>query len=504
MKIINNSIAEETLHSFNPIIDPVLFSDDAWYEIPITPYLSLTPGKYFLWMEENTYLNPDTFWYKNEDNTKETWEFNGTAWGLADFDLTLKIHTSVQYNPEDVEMKINNVPVINTEPGQGFVKILDGISSSNTLLTVSSNQSITFSYLIESTFFKTKTLQYDFEFEESYYNWNLTLDSGYFGSPYLDYRINISGIKDGYYDIQVFNNTDVIGYSLISSEVIGFTIEATLIIFKSTNYIDSVILDNYLKIGSNTNIIVSANGIGDIYVFVWDGETLVYQNSSYNVSNQNFQWNLNPNLDANSVVVEIIFNGSNEFGYYSNIINLSKESIFWLISLPILIGLVSSLVVGYFIQKERVKKSLLGLMILHDNGAPLAEKISYTMQKSDSALVSGAFIGILSLIKEITGSRLRTIEIEGGFVNLVHGKSFWLLTFIKNNPIWIKKTIIKLKDEIQLDFGEKIIDFHGKSLEISLDEIIKKYFNTTIQTEQVSENKSFMNYFAKINKLKKK
>ena len=60
------------------------------------------------------------------------------------------------------------------------------------------------------------------------------------------------------------------------------------------------------------------------------------------------------------------------------------------------------------------------------------------MQKSDSTLVSGAFIGILSLIKEITGSRLRTIEIEGGYVNLIHGNSFWLIIFIKDNPNRIK------------------------------------------------------------------
>jgi len=462
-----------------------------------------------------------------------------------------------------------------------------------------------------------------------------------------------------------------------------------------------------LQFGAITTINVSAKGIGDIYLFIWDDETPVNPNSSYNVSSQIFHWYLDPLINSNSLTVEIFFNGSNEIGYYSEVVNINKvseiistpifgytldnfsfsclyrdshsllpisdgiitynfedfsglmimdtngtysktidlsqysikpgeysisvtaeketygsinseipivinprnvtmvvsksrttispgksidfeiklkdidnephllrpvdieisvfhsgshsngalvdietlegissneafewkspsdiedgsydivievisdyytcilnldqaievkSSIFWLISLPVFIGLVSSLVSGYFIQKERVKKSILGLMILHDNGAPLAEKISYTMQKSDSALVSGAFIGILSLIKEITGSQLRTIEIEGGYVNLIHGNSFWLILFIKNNPRWIEKAIFKLKDEIQLEYGKKIIDFNGKCLDISLDEIIKKYFNTTIQTEQFSENKSSMNYFAKINKLKK-
>ncbi len=698
MQIRNNSIAGEILHEFEPLID----SDLGWHEISMNPYFSLTPGKYLLWMEENTYGPQYDSWNKNSSNDKETWEFNGTAWNLADFDLTLKVHTSIQYKPEDVEMKINDVPVINTVLGQGFVKILDDISSSNTTLTVSANESITFSYLIESTFFKSKTLSYDFGFKESYYKWNLTLNSSYLEFSYFDYSINVSGIKDDYDDLQIFNQTDGIGFIKISSEVIEFTTEATHIIFKSQNYVESVILNDNLQFGTINTINVSTKGIGDIYAFIWDDETLIHQNSSYNVSYQSFQWYLDPLLDLNSLTVEIFFNGSNEMGYYSNLVNLSKvseiisttihgntldnftftcqykdpysqlpisdgivtynfwdlsgvmemdkngnyshtldlykfgilpgnysisiaaekenyglihseipivinprivtmelsksrktispgntidfelnlkdignqayllravdieirifhsgnhlngdlvyfetlkgiyskeefswkvpsdieegsydivvdvisdyyngslnleraveviSSIFWLISLPIFIGLISSLVGGYFIKKVKTKKSLLGLMILHDNGAPLSEKISYQMKKSDSALVSGAFIGILSLIKEITGSQLRTIEIEGGYVNLVHGDSFWLILFIKDNPRLIEKAILKLKDEIQLDFGQKIIGFNGRSLEIPLDELIKKYFNTVIQTEPINEDKLSKEKFVKI------
>ena len=202
------------------------------------------------------------------------------------------------------------------------------------------------------------------------------------------------------------------------------------------------------------------------------------------ITKETFSWEVPSNIEEGSYDLVIEINSD----YYTGILNLDeaievKSSAFWIISLPILIGLVSSVVAGYFIQKEKVKKSLLGLMILHENGAPLAEKISYDMQRSDSALVSGAFIGILSLIKEITGSRLRTIEIDGGFVNLINGKSFWLIVFIKDNPRWIEKVILNLRDEIELEYGEKIIDFHGKPLDISMDDIIKKHFNTEILTE---------------------
>jgi hypothetical protein len=215
-----------------------------------------------------------------------------------------------------------------------------------------------------------------------------------------------------------------------------------------------------------------------------DGD-LVYNELLEGINNKEpFSWKVPSNIEEGSYDIVIEVNSE----YYTGVLNLDgaievKSSLFWLISLPIFIGLVSSLIAGYFIKKEKVKKSILGLMILHDNGAPLAAKISYDMQRSDSALVSGAFIGILSLIKEITGSRLRTIEIDGGFVNLINGKSFWLIVFLKDNPRWIEKVILNLRDEIQLEFGEKIIDFHGKPLDISMDDIIKKHFNTEIMTK---------------------
>ena len=686
MEIRNNSYSGESIYVFNPLFISGASESGVWVNISFSDEIILTPGTYFLWIEKigASYSS----WEKSlfSENSTDTWEFT-TIWQPADYDLSLKVNTSELINPEDVNMKINDIPVVNANNGHGSVKITDDIFFSSITLTVSSDESIIFFYSLGSIFYRNSSIQHDAQIQQDWIDWNLSIYSGYLDYPYFDYRINVSGIKEDYYDIQVYNKTNVIGYSSISSEVIGFTTEATHIIFKSLNYIESVILDDNLQFGSITTINASAKGIGDIYAFIWDYETLVYQNSSYNVSYQNFHWYLDPSIDLNSVIVEIFFNGSNEIGYYSKTVSISKiseliastiygytldnfsfscqyrdyhtqlpisdgiityefgdlsgvmdmdtnenyshsidlsqysifpgeysisltaekenygliyseipiviaprivtmelsksrttitpgntidfeinlkdignqsyllrpvdiqirffhsglhtsgdlvynelleginnkeafswkapsgieegsydivievineyytgilnldqaievkSSIFWLISLPIFISLVSSLVGGYFILKEKVKKSLLGLMILHDNGAPLAEKISYRMKRSDSALVSGAFIGILSLIKEITGSRLRTIEIEGGFVNLIHGKSFWLLIFLKDNPRWIEKGIIKLKDEIQLEYGEKIIDFHGKLLDISMDEKIKKYFNTEILTE---------------------
>ncbi len=705
MQIRNSSHLGDSIHNFT---HPLLTITD-WVNISFSEEIILTPGDYYLWMEKIP-LPSYSAWEKSlsPENNTNTWVFDGVDWNQAAFDLTLKVNTKELISPEDVDMKVNNITVYNTALGKGSVKITGNIISSNTTLNVTSNESISFFFSLDCIFNRNHSLQYDTQIQQYSIDWNLTIDSGYFGDPYFDYIINVSGFKDDYYNIDVFNQTDGgIGYSLIpSSEVIRFESEATHIIFKSQNYVESVTINDNLQIGTNITINVSANGIGDIYAFIWDDETLVYQNSSYNVSNRNFQWYLDPLLDLNSLTVEIFYNGSNQIGYYSEVVQISKiseiisnpihgyaldnftfscqfrdqysqesisdgivsynfgdlsgvleldqngnysdsidlsqiailpgeysinvtaekenygtvyskipiiinsrnvtlvvsksritiapgktinfeinlkdinnephllrpvdieisvfhsgshsngalvdietiegissndtfewkspsdiedgsydivieiisdyytgilnldqaievkSSIFWIIILPVFIGLVSSLVSGYFIQKERIKKSILGLMILHDNGIPLAEKISYKMQKSDSTLVSGAFIGILSLIKEITGSRLRTIEIEGGFVNLIHGKSFWLIVFIKNNPRWIEKGILNLKDEIQLEYGEKIIDFHGKPLDIAMDEIIKKYFDTKILTEPPVKEESLLK-ISKNNKLKK-
>ncbi|MHA1701130.1 MAG: hypothetical protein ACTSWK_02580, partial [Promethearchaeota archaeon] len=649
MEIRNESYNGDPIYAFAPLFP----TTNEWLNITFIEEIVLTPGTYFLWMQ--AVGAQYSTWEQGSDNNTDTWVFTDPSWEVTSYGLTLKVNTSELINPEDVNMEINEVPVINTNTGQGSVNMTNDINSHITELTVSSDESIIFFYSLESVFYRNCSIQYDTQIQSDGINWNLTLDSGYLEDPYFNYKINVSGIKDEYYEtINVYNQTDGIGYTSISSGVIGIDTEATNIIFESQNYIESVALNSNLHFGTIATINVSAKGIGDIYAFIWDDETLLNQSLSYNVSNQISQWYLEPLLDLNSVTIEIFFNGSNEIGYYSEVFNISKvseiistpihgntldnftftcqywdfysqlpisdgivtfnfgdfsgvmkmdqngnysytldlykfgllpgnysisvtaekenygtvyseipividprsitmeltksrksiapgntiefelnlkdnenqksyllrpvdieiriynsgnhlngdlvfietlngtysketfswdvpssieegsydivievnsdyysgilnldgaievkSSTFWIISLPILIGLVSSLVSGYFIKKERVKKSLLGLMILHDNGAPLAEKISYTMQKSDSALVSGAFIGILSLIKEITGSRLRTIEIQGGYVNLIHGNSFWLIVFIKDNPKWIEKGILNLKDEIQ-------------------------------------------------------
>ncbi|QEE17868.1 hypothetical protein DSAG12_03706 [Promethearchaeum syntrophicum] len=686
MEIRNNSYSGELIYAFTPLFISGASDSGVWINITFSEHIILTPGTYFLWIEK--ILPADSSWEKSSDNNTETWEFT-TSWQPANYDLTLKVRTSEIINPEDVEMNVNGIPVLNTGIGKGFVRITDEISSTNTILTINSNESISFFYSLASIFYRNCSIQYYTQIQQDLIEieWNLTINSGYFSSPYSNYRINVSGIKDDYIFIEVHNQSSIVGYSSISPEVISFTAEATHILLISENYIDSVNLKDILLVGTTTTVNVSTKGNGDIYLFLWDNETLVYQNSSYNVSYQSFQWHLDPLIDTNSLNVEIFFNGSNEIGYYSRNISINrvseiisdpiygyaldnfsfscfyrdfhsqlpisdglisynfgdlsgvmdmdtkgnyshsidlsqfsifpgnysisiqaekenygivysevpiiinprivtmelsksrttippgntiefelnlkdignqsyllrpvdiqirvfhtgirsnvdlvyheileginqeesfswktpsdieegsydivieviseyytgiltldqaievKNSIFWLITLPIFIGLVSSIVGGYFVTREKVKRSLLGLMILHDNGAPLAEKISYKMKHSDSALVSGAFIGILSLIKEITGSRLRTIEIEGGYVNIIHGNPFWLILFMKDNPRWIEKGILKLKDEIQFDFGEKIKEFKGKPLDFPLHEMIKKYFNTEIITE---------------------
>ncbi|QEE17870.2 hypothetical protein DSAG12_03708 [Promethearchaeum syntrophicum] len=686
MEIRNQSYSGDSIISFTPFIN-----SGGWINITFSDQIILTPGIYFLWMQEVG--SQYSCWEKSlfSENDTETWEFTGFFWQTANYDLTLKIFTSELINPEDVNMKINEVTVIDTYPGQGSVKILGDIISSNINLTVSSDENINFFYSSENFYYKNSLIQHESQFQQEWVEWNLIIDSGFLEYPYFDYKINISGIKDDYYDIQVYNQTEVIGYSLISSEIIGFLTEASHINLKSQNYINDVNLSNNLQYGTNLTINVSTKSIGDIYAFIWNNESLLYQNSIYNVSYKNFQWYINPSLDLNSLTINIFFNGTNQIGYYSedisifrvseiisaplhvytldnfsfscqycdhynqilipdgfityefgdllgvmemdihgnysDILDLNhygilpgeysisltaekeyygltyseipiiisprvatielsksrttiapgntldfeinlkdignqqyllrpvdlqikilysgtnsssnlvynerlgginnkesflwdipldleegsydvvvevineyytgflyvnqainiKSSTFWIILIPIFIGLVSSSVVGYYIKKNKVKKSLLGLIILHDNGAPLAEKMSPKLRKSDVALISCAFTGILSLIKEITGSQLRTIEIEGGYVNLIHGKSFWLVIFLKDNPRWIEKDILKLKDEIELKYGKKIENFNGELLEISIEDWIKAYFNTQIITETVNE-----------------
>jgi hypothetical protein len=131
-----------------------------------------------------------------------------------------------------------------------------------------------------------------------------------------------------------------------------------------------------------------------------------------------------------------------------------------------------------FIQREKqaAKHSLSGMMIVSEQGTPIADLISEEFAIADPVLIAGAVTGMMSLIKEITGKGLHTIEIEGGYVNIIKIKSYWIIIFLKKHPWWIKRDIFRLCDQFDRKYGQVVADFQGKLPDIQLDSVIKSQF----------------------------
>ena len=149
----------------------------------------------------------------------------------------------------------------------------------------------------------------------------------------------------------------------------------------------------------------------------------------------------------------------------------------------------------FMIIKRKIqacKHSLRGMLIMHEGGVPIARLISPYFSKIDPTILSGAVSGMLTIVSEMTGHQLKTIEIEGGFLNLYHEKKFWLVLFLRKNPKWIQRTIKSCYRQIQKDWGSEIERFRGEILDLSINKYALRFFNVKIKesSETIGEEKS--------------
>ncbi len=133
------------------------------------------------------------------------------------------------------------------------------------------------------------------------------------------------------------------------------------------------------------------------------------------------------------------------------------------------------------LEKNRTKRSVKGLMILHTTGAPVAEHISPSFSKMDTVLISGAIAGIIALIREITGRGLRTIRIEGGYLELNRGESFWSVLLMRKKSTWIRHTIEQMVADIERHHGAALRECcNGERIPIDIPEIVARHFGVNL------------------------
>ncbi len=203
---------------------------------------------------------------------------------------------------------------------------------------------------------------------------------------------------------------------------------------------------------------------------------------SHIIDSNQYTWIVPQDLELGEYVVTISIVSDYFIGSLLDAGKLTfiPEAVLW----PLLLGIsmVSVLAIGIYIyvEKGRSKRSVKGLMVLHSSGAPISELISPSFSKLNSILVSGAISGMITLIREITGSGLRTIRVDGGFLELRRGSTFWIILLMRKSPVWISRTIDNLVASVEKAYGEELAQRNGMDVPIDISALLAQHFSVQL------------------------
>lgn len=197
------------------------------------------------------------------------------------------------------------------------------------------------------------------------------------------------------------------------------------------------------------------------------------------ISSLDLNWTTPTDLQENqySITVEVISDYYQGKTIFSDIFETVKP-LPWYLYLLSVTGAVSVGGFSFFFYREKVKQSVLGVITLHDNGMPLAHQFSEMIVQDDIILVSAAFTGILSIIKEITGSHTRVIEIDGGYLNISKEDGFWLILLSRMHPRFIESTITKFINSFKEKHITNEILEATMPIQVDFNQLLEQYFHT--------------------------
>ncbi len=215
---------------------------------------------------------------------------------------------------------------------------------------------------------------------------------------------------------------------------------------------------------------------------------LIYTETAENVeSNHTFLIPMEIDFEAGiyTLSVEILSDTYNGIYIQNNFIEILEPTNNYLYFLFIGPVIGTSVILFVINRKRQARKSIAGIMIMHENGVLIANKIEANFTDKDPLLISGAMSGMIMLIKEITGGGIKTIEIDEGYVSIVRGEKYWLVLFLRNNPVWIQSSIRNCVKQISNEVGSDIMSYSGMPIPISLDSLTLKYFHKIIEDEYI-------------------
>ncbi len=166
---------------------------------------------------------------------------------------------------------------------------------------------------------------------------------------------------------------------------------------------------------------------------------------------------------------------------YANGLRIEEPPNTWLTSLiGISVGMVGS---GTYVQRKKVqsKRSLKGVFLMNPGGTLIDRRVSSDFSEMNPHLISGAVMGIVTMVKEMTGSSIHTIALEGRYLKFALHDSFWVVLIMQKNPAWISATIKHLVDEIEERYGAQLKAWKGENnVRIPLDDLLLRWFGVEI------------------------
>ncbi len=159
----------------------------------------------------------------------------------------------------------------------------------------------------------------------------------------------------------------------------------------------------------------------------------------------------------------------------------------------ITIGIVAGVAIlgiGSYVQRMRylTKRSVRGAIIMNSGGLPIARRIATEFSTMNPHLIAGAVMGIVTMVKEMTGSSIRTIALEGRYLKIFIKDSFWLVLLTQKNPSWISGLIRRMAMDIEEKYGPAMKAWRGEGvLEIPIDSLLKYWFGVEIKDAREPE-----------------
>ena len=476
-----------------------------WQNVSVNSSLVLTPGHYYIHCQEGT-KNKRLWLCTSEGGSRgncfikngEDWDPQPQLWNL-----TLRIDVKKILDPETVVMKVSNRPVTNLGNGFGWVNFTTPIISSVLNFPVSNSSPIEFFYWANLSYYRNSQASTQVSLTLDGANWNLTGFS-YPEVSFQDYKANITGLEANYEDISAFNGSKPVAFSLPPpNTTLNVSSAVDRISFTSPNCISSLEVPNEIFPGQKINLNVSVSREGNLRINIYSEISSVYQNGSYVSSlGKSFHWDVGTDLPAGNYSIEGTFFTQNQVGFFRKNFALTRiaglgggETPDWwiIVFIIVCVGLV---VTTTYVQgmKVRSRRSVKGAIIMNQGGMTIVRKIASEFTQRNPQLVSGAVSGILSLMREITGSAIKTIELEGRYLNIARTESFVFVLLLNHKPAWINGTIKRFVEKIDQEYGKDILHWNGTGdVDIPLGNLLKKWFGVQIQEARDPEVELEMN-----------